>query len=325
MKKGVVSILVCCYNGVDYISTCFNSILAQTYKAIDVIFIDDGSDDGSFDVAQNYERAFALEGMNLICLKQTNQGVGYACANGLLHADGEFVSNFDIDDYLYPESIKQRVDFLNTHPEFAIVRTNGYKMSKDGKRTLFVTEEREKNNESIFEDLLLGYTNNWPGSYMVRQSALWDVYPDHNVPASRFGQNLQILMSVAWKNKSGFIDEPLMIYNYNPRSFTNHNTDFDSSYKRIIGFWDIRKDILLALNIDNPQMQEMLKLNYSRILMDLCITHNKREHFLEIYDSISAIRKPATIYRYYYNLYKGEKIKAIVFRVINWVQLRFKG
>lgn len=320
MKKGVVSVIVCCYNGVDFISSCFESLLSQTYKAIDIIFIDDGSVDGSYDLARSYERTFVSEGMTLICLKQENQGVGYASANGLLLADGEYVSNFDIDDYLYPESICKRIEYLDAHPEYAIVRTNGYKISKDGKKTLFVTEEKEKNNENIFEDLLLGHTNNWPGSYMVRLSALWNVYPDHRIPGSRYGQNLQILMSVAWNNKSGFIDEPLIDYNYNPKSFTNHKTDFASSYTRIIGFWDIRKDILLALDINNPKLQEKLKQNYGRILMDLCITHGERELFFDIYDSISAIKNPTTIYRYYYNLYKGKRVNAFFFRVKNWLE-----
>ena len=320
MKKGVVSVIVCCYNGIDFIFSCFDSLLSQTYKNIQVVFIDDGSVDGSYNLARSYESTFVSEGMSLVCLKQENQGVGYACANGLLHAEGEYVSNFDIDDFLYPESIRKRIEFLDAHPDYAIVRTNGYKISKDGKRTLFVTEEREKKNENIFEDLLLGHTNNWPGSYMVRRSALWDVYPDYKVPGSRYGQNLQILMSVAWKNKSGFIDEPLMDYNYNPKSFTNHKTDFDSSYKRIIGFWDIRKDILLALGINNPKTHDDLKQNYGRILLDLCITHDKRDYFMEIYDSIAAIKNPAAIYSYYYNIYKGKEVKAFVFRVKNWFQ-----
>ena len=323
MKKGTVSVLVCCFNGMEVLPSCFDSLLDQTYKKLEIIFVDDGSTDGSYEFALDNTDRFEAVGMSLVCLRQKNQGVGYANAAGLLHANGEFISNFDIDDYLYPESILKRVEFLDSHPDISVVRTNGYKINKDGHKRLFVNNPSEKAREDIFEDLLLGRTNNWTGSYLVRANALWRVYPDHLLPGSRFGQNLQILLAVAWGNKAGFIDKPLMEYRFNPGSITNHTTDFASSFDRYIGFWQIRKDILSAMGIDSPALCNKMAVVYGRILMDLCLAHNERLRFLSVYDSTASIESPAPLYKYYYYLFSGKKAKAFLFRCLNFLQNRF--
>ena len=208
MESGLVSVIICCFNGESFLEQCFRCLLEQTYKHLEIVFVDDGSSDNSFDHAKRSISAFAQEGIKLVCLTQEHKGAGGAAANGLLHATGEFISCYDVDDILYPESIEKRIVFFEQYPYYSLVRTNGYKVSVDGlEKKLFVTEESEKRKEDIFEDLLLGKTNNWAGSYMVRAESLWRVYPDHHIPESQYGQNLQILMASAWRNKAGFIDD----------------------------------------------------------------------------------------------------------------------
>ena len=191
----VVSVIVCCYNGEAFVERCFSCLLNQTYKDIEVIFVDDGSTDNSYMIASSFRDEITNKGMRLILLKQSNQGAGYAAAYGLLHATGDYIMCFDVDDYLYPESICKMREFLGHNLDYAVVRTNGYRVKKfndlsDAK--LFVTDESEKKNIDIFSDLMLGKTNNWAGSYMVRASALWKWYPEHKMLTSRYGQNLQI-------------------------------------------------------------------------------------------------------------------------------------
>ena len=320
MKEGVVSVIVCCFNASGFIQTCFESLLAHTYKRIEVVFVDDGSIDGSLEIAKEYESKFISDGKSLICLRQDNQGAGFACANGLRHATGEYISCFDVDDYLYPESIAKRVSFLESNKECSLVRTNGYMVGRDGKRCLFVTDASEKYKEDIFENLLLEKTNNWSGSYMVRAEVLWKLYPDHRLPGSRYGQNLQILMSVAWHNKAGFIDEPLMEYRFNPNSFTNRETDFKSSYERIIGFKQIRKDILSTLGISDHSLYDKLTLNCDKRIMDLCISHNERAVYSSAYESAASIESPGRVYKYFHYLYSGKTVKASIMRVLLFLQ-----
>lgn len=107
----MVSIIICCYNATSFIDRCFNSLLSQTYKHLEIILVDDGSTDRSYEIASSYKQHFEVQGMRLVLLKQNNQGAGYAAAHGLLHATGDYIICFDIDDYLYPESISKMRNF----------------------------------------------------------------------------------------------------------------------------------------------------------------------------------------------------------------------
>ena len=308
----LVSVVVCCYNGIKYIDRCFSCILSQSYSKIEVLFVDDGSTDNSYQYALSYKRAFEDRGYSLKCFTQINKGAGGAAALGVLNAMGDYISCYDIDDILYPESIEKRVTFLKQHNDYAGVRTNGYMVSSDGKsRSLFVNNKDEKLKEDIFKDLLFGKTNNWSGSYMVRANALWNVYPDHHIIESRFGQNLQILMSVAYQNKIGFIDIPLMEYSYNPDSFTNNSKDLKSIIKNYEGYKGIRIDILKQLGINDRSLYNKLDECYLIIYMDLGLTFNDDVLFKNSYIKLNRMTKIPYIYSYYY--YKNNNLLMSLF------------
>lgn len=288
----MVSIIICCYNATSFIDRCFNSLLSQTYKHLEIILVDDGSTDRSYEIASSYKQHFEVQGMRLVLLKQNNQGAGYAAAHGLLHATGDYIICFDIDDYLYPESISKMRNFLVENPEFSVVRTNGYKTKEFNNLNtaqLFITEESEKKNTNIFRNLMLGTTNNWAGSYMVRASVLWTRYPTHKILASRYGQNLQILAVATYKNKTGFIDEPLMQYINNPYSFTNKHQTFEDSIKLYNEFEKIRFDILNYLQINDNSLKLKIKELYYRLKMNICISFNKKKEFFQYYNKLKEI------------------------------------
>lgn len=322
MKKGLVSIIVACYNGEKYIERCFNCILSQTYKNIEVIFGDDGSDDNSYNFAKSFVDRFEQQKMTLKCFSQKN--IGMVTNNALSMAEGEYIAVYDVDDILYPESIRKRVDVLNSHQEYACVRTNGYKRDEHGNKRLFVTDPEEKNKEYIFEDILSGRTNNWAGSYMVRHKALNDVYNGERLFETRYGANLQVLMAVAYKHKSGFVDEPLMEYMYNVGSITRSDCNYEAERKRYLGFKAIREAVLRQLGVIE-KYQNLIDELYNRIFLDLDISYNKSSEYIQHYEACLAYdNKPALIYAYYYYKFKGNKRKAIISRLKHMLLCRFR-
>ena len=60
----MVSIIVPCYNGEKFIKRCFNSILNQSYKQIEVILVNDPSTDKSEEIIFEYKSSFLEQGMN---------------------------------------------------------------------------------------------------------------------------------------------------------------------------------------------------------------------------------------------------------------------
>ena len=92
----LVSIIVPVYNGEKYLERCFMSLVNQTYHDIEVIIIDDGSTDSSYDICNFYAKKFS----NITVIKKENGGVSSARNIGLINAKGDFITFVDSDDYV---------------------------------------------------------------------------------------------------------------------------------------------------------------------------------------------------------------------------------
>lgn len=90
-----ISVIIPVYNREKYIGECLNSVLFQTLKEIEVICIDDGSTDGTYDLLMDYKEKYK----NIIVLHQENQGSGPARNMGIEYAQGKYICFMDSDDY----------------------------------------------------------------------------------------------------------------------------------------------------------------------------------------------------------------------------------
>ena len=90
-----VSVIIPVYNVENYLRQCLDSVVNQTLKEIEIICVDDGSTDDSFDILQEY----AEKDARIKVVKQKNQGVGFSRNKGIKLANGEFVCFLDSDDY----------------------------------------------------------------------------------------------------------------------------------------------------------------------------------------------------------------------------------
>ena len=98
----LVSIVVPVYNMGDKIKKCVSALLSQTYMNLEIILVDDGSKDDS------YERCVELsrEDARVIVIHTENQGSGPARNEGIAVAQGKYIYFPDADDYLEPEAIE---------------------------------------------------------------------------------------------------------------------------------------------------------------------------------------------------------------------------
>lgn len=91
----MVSIIIPVYNVEEYIEECLKSILAQTYKDIELLIVDDGSTDNSLGLIREYENKFK----KIRIFTQQNKGVSEARNLALNYVSGEFVLYIDPDDF----------------------------------------------------------------------------------------------------------------------------------------------------------------------------------------------------------------------------------
>ena len=108
MIDGRVSIITPCYNGERYIAETIESVLGQTYADWEMIIVDDGSRDGTADIAARY----AERDGRISLLRQENAGTACARNNGLRHARGRYIALLDADDVWEPEFLERQLQFM---------------------------------------------------------------------------------------------------------------------------------------------------------------------------------------------------------------------
>src|SRR5688572_4625209 len=113
----LVSTIIPVHNRSGLLREAVASVLAQTYRPIEVIIVDDGSTDDTAGVADGLAREHPEE---IRVIHQSNTGPGLAREAGRLIARGEFIQYLDSDDLLLPRKFELQVAGLNAHPECGV-------------------------------------------------------------------------------------------------------------------------------------------------------------------------------------------------------------
>lgn len=117
IRPGVVSTIIPVYNRPGLLSEAVNSVLAQTYRDLEVIIVDDGSTDETPAVAE----AFAARHPGVVRVLRLTRGREWRARNhGIAAATGEFIQFLDSDDLIAPEKLASQVSGLRAHPECGI-------------------------------------------------------------------------------------------------------------------------------------------------------------------------------------------------------------
>lgn len=106
---GLVSVLMSVYNGAPTLEKAAASVLAQTYRNLELILCDDASTDDTWRIMQ---RIAAQDARVTIFQNKTNRGLGASLNGCLLRAGGEYIARQDADDVSDPDRIERTMDFL---------------------------------------------------------------------------------------------------------------------------------------------------------------------------------------------------------------------
>lgn len=98
-NKPQVSVIVANYNSAAYIAECLDSIVAQTFKDLEIIVYDDCSTDNSPGIVKEYEKKHP--GVVRTFFSNVNRGVARARHEAILQAGGEYMTTLDSDDYYF--------------------------------------------------------------------------------------------------------------------------------------------------------------------------------------------------------------------------------
>lgn len=100
----MVSVIIPVYNTEKYLEKCIASVAAQTEKDFEIIIIDDGSTDGSLELARSLQNQFRQCTFKII--HQENRGLASARNRGIEVAAGEYLTFLDSDDFIHPQFLE---------------------------------------------------------------------------------------------------------------------------------------------------------------------------------------------------------------------------
>jgi len=109
----LVSVVIPTYNQARYLGECIDSVLAQSYPAIEIVVVDDGSTDATPDVLAGY-------GDRINHLRQSNHGAANALNNGIRASRGAFVCWLSSDDAFTPDKVARQVVAFGADPSLGL-------------------------------------------------------------------------------------------------------------------------------------------------------------------------------------------------------------
>ena len=236
VKNSLVSIISPCYNGERYLSHFLDSVLAQTYKNIELILVNDASTDKTNEVICAYEVLFEKAKIKFNVINKTKNGGQAAAINEALPIfSGEYIMWMDSDDIFYPNAIEEKVAFLEQNPQldFCLCWGNVVNSSDLDKEVGKLCRVEPDKNDNLFEDLIK--CNNvvfCPGTIFVRSDSFKKVIPSLRIFESREGQNWQLMLPLAYSLNYGYLNKSLFKYVVHSDSHSHSKRNYQQKINR---------------------------------------------------------------------------------------------
>jgi len=199
-----VSCIVPVYNGERFLGETIESILAQDYRPLEIIVVDDGSEDSSVEVAQSFQPDVRL-------VQQTQAGPSAARNSGIREASGDFLAFLDQDDLWHREKITRQLTRFECQPELSVAWTHVQMFWSDD-----LADERERYASHPSAGVVPGYATI---SMLARKEVFERV--------ELFNENLWFSDSVEWTLRARqcgivmeMMDEVLVYHRMHERNST---------------------------------------------------------------------------------------------------------
>ncbi len=112
-----VSVIIGTYNHGQYLPSCIDSVLKQSYRNLEIIVIDDGSTDDTKNIIEPYQDRINYR-------YQENQGRGASRNAGIEQAQYDWIAFLDADDLWVPDKLEKQIAAITEHPEIDLLVTN---------------------------------------------------------------------------------------------------------------------------------------------------------------------------------------------------------
>jgi len=268
-EQPLVSVIVPCYNGEAFAGRFLDSVLAQTYPRIELFIVDDGSTDRTAEVIRSYQDRFTEKGYILHYIYQEHAGQAQAVNRALNQFHGDFLTWFDSDDVMLPDSIGKRVRFLQDNPEFGFCMSQYAEVLEDDLDTVVSVHKRippqQGQKDTLFDDLLKCTNVLFPDVYMARSDAMLKAIPKRQIYPSVEGQNWQLLLPLSHYFSCGYLNEPLCKVVTRSASHSHMQRTPQEELQRNHNFIVLLTTVINELTeIDKDHYNTMVRVRYAK-------------------------------------------------------------
>ena len=263
MKKGnLISIIIPVFNVKPYVVEALKSAVYQAYDNLEIIIIDDGSDDGSAEICDEY----AQRDHRIFVIHQQNRGLSGARNSGLDFAKGDMVAFLDSDDAFDPDFIRRMVSAMIQERAdvvvcwFSVCKTTGL-MERDEQHDVRMGAEMGTYNKSL---LLRAFAEGsirrvvWNKLY---RRQLWNQI---RFPVGHTYEDIDTLFKVLNKcDRCYVIGEPLYRYRIREGSIVNtpsweHKLDYIRAHAHLDSFIGRNTPEIFNVGLRNHRYEERL-------------------------------------------------------------------
>jgi glycosyltransferase involved in cell wall biosynthesis len=194
-----VSVIIPTYNRADLVQQALASVKAQTYRDFEIVVVDDGGTDGTFEVLSAWREIRVLRHAG-------RRGVSAARNTGIIAARGEWLAFLDSDDLWLPDKLARQISLLEGQPELLVCQT-GETWVRRGVRVNKPLSHRQVGGKIFLPSLARCMIS--PSAVILHRRLISDHGGfDETLPAA---EDYDLWLRLTWRYEVGLVDEPLVI------------------------------------------------------------------------------------------------------------------
>ncbi len=264
-KEIKVSIIVPVYQVEKYIEKCLNSLINQTYKNIEIILIDDGSQDRSGEICDE----FANRDSRIRVFHKKNEGVSVARNIGIENSNGEYITFVDSDDYVDRNYVEELINScVNNDSDISFC---GVQNENENGEISTITRQIEKKlhgNAMLKEMFDEKYFVSVCWAKLYKKSVIGNIRFDSNM---RIAEDLKFLYEISKNVNNSYINTLQPMYHFLQRENSATKVLFNEDWKKEI---DLCEKIILDTREDRDLRKYIIK-RYFKVCINCLIIELK--------------------------------------------------
>jgi len=254
----LVSVIVCVYNGEEFLGAALDSVFAQTHRDFELIVVDDGSTDGSAAVVGKYVDP------RLRLLGQENRGTARALEVGLQTARGEYVAFLDQDDLWEKDKLAVHMEWMRRRPVIDLTFSWFRYVDRLG-RGIGLHSKRHRGTidfRALLTDFVIGATSN----VVARRAAIEKAGGIDPAFPRMYDLDLFLRIALLARNNIEAVPAELMLYRRHSMQITRDFTTLEREWERVV-------EKMARLAPEAAAVEDHARSNASRFFARLAYEH----------------------------------------------------